>query len=380
MTATVRVDLGARGYDVSVGRAILHEVGAVATGLDGARRAVIVTQPRVARHYADPVRAALAGAGLEVHTAVVDDGEQAKSLATLGRLYTELARLPLGRRDVVVALGGGVVGDLAGFLAATWHRGVAVIQVPTTLLAQVDAAVGGKTAINLTEGKNLVGAFHQPVAVVADVATLATLPPRELAAGLAEVAKYGLIRDPTILELLEADPDAALAGDPDLLGELVRRSVAVKAAVVAADEREADERAHLNLGHTYGHAVEAVTGYRRYLHGEAVALGTCVALRLGCLLDLTPRQLVDRAEAVLDRLGLPTRAPQLDRAAVWAAMGRDKKAVGGPRLDEIVGDAAQEGRGGVTFVLLEGLARCTLRTPPAGAVDAAIDEIEARRT
>ncbi|MDQ3931321.1 MAG: 3-dehydroquinate synthase [Actinomycetota bacterium] len=360
MTAckVVRVDLDERGYGVMIGRGVLVDLARHVLLPVGTRRAVVVTQPPVSR-YAASVRAALVAAGLEVHELVVPDGEQAKDLAVLGSLYRELARIPLARRDLIFAIGGGVVGDLAGFLAATWHRGVPVVQVPTTLLAQVDAAIGGKTAVNLPEGKNLVGAFHQPLAVVADIEALATLPPRELVAGLAEVVKYGLIRDPVILELLEADPTGACGGDLALLEELVLRSVAVKAEVVADDEREFGQRSHLNFGHTYGHAVEAVTGYTRYLHGEAVALGICTALRLGARIGFGPTALVERAEALLCSLGLPVRTQPLDRAAVWSAMGRDKKA-----------------QGGVRFVLLEELARPALVTPAPDAVDAAIDEVE----
>lgn len=360
MTAcqVVRVDLDERGYDIVVGRGVLVDLTRHVQLPLGARRAVVVTQPPVGRHAA-PVRVALAAAGLEVHELVVPDGEQAKDAAVLDSLYRALARIPLGRRDVIVAVGGGVVGDLAGFLAATWHRGVPVVQVPTTLLGQVDAAIGGKTGINLPEGKNLVGAFHQPLAVVADVDALATLPRRELVAGLAEVVKYGLIRDPVILELLEADPTGASGGDLTLLEELVLRSAAVKAGVVADDEREFGQRSHLNFGHTYGHALESVTGYTRYLHGEAVALGICTALRLGARIGLGPPALVERAEALLSRLGLPVRSQRLDRSALWAAMGRDKKA-----------------QGEVRFVLLEELARPTLVTPAQDAVDAAIDQVE----
>ncbi|MDP8962139.1 MAG: 3-dehydroquinate synthase [Actinomycetota bacterium] len=360
MTAcnVVRVDLDERAYDVVIGRGVLADLARHVPLPVGARRVAIVTQPPVGR-YAAPVRAALAAAGLEVHELTVPDGEQAKDVAVLGRLYRALARIPLGRGDLIFAVGGGVVGDLAGFLAATWHRGVPVVQVPTTLLGQVDAAIGGKTGVNLPEGKNLVGAFHQPLAVIADVEALATLPPRERIAGLAEVVKYGLIRDPVILELLEADPAGAVGWDPTLLEELVGRSAAVKARVVAADEREFGQRSHLNLGHTHGHAIEAVTGYTRYLHGEAVAIGICTALRLGARIGLGPRALVERTEALLCRLGLPVRTPPLDRAALWSAMGRDKKA-----------------QGGVRFVLLEELARPTLMTPPPDAIDAAIAEVE----
>lgn len=361
MTASkiVRVDLAERGYDVVIGRGLLADIARHVRLPIGTRRVAVVTQPPVVDRYAAAVRTALASAGLEVHELVVPDGEQAKDFPVLGHLYRALARIPLGRRDAIVAIGGGVVGDLAGFLAATWHRGVAVVQVPTTLLGQVDAAIGGKTGVNLPEGKNLVGAFHQPLAVIADVDALATLPRRELVAGLAEVVKYGLIADPVILEILEADPAAAVEGDLGMLEELVVRSVVVKAGIVAADEFEFGQRSHLNLGHTYGHAVEVATGYTRYLHGEAVALGICVAMRLGARLGVSPPELVGRAESLMCRLGLPLRTAPLDRAALWAAMRRDKKA-----------------QGDVRFVLLEGLARPVLMTPPPDAVDAALDEVE----
>jgi 3-dehydroquinate synthase len=359
MTATVvPVELGSRSYDIVVGRGVLDRVGAVATSMTGAGRAAIVTQSPVAE-YAQAAASSLEAAGLEVETLVVADGEPAKSLDSLGDLYRRLARIPLGRRDVVVAVGGGVVGDLAGFAAATWNRGVAVIQVPTTLLGQVDAAIGGKTAVNLPEGKNLVGAFHQPVGVICDVETLATLPHRDLVAGLGEVAKYGLIRDPEILERLEADPTAATAGAPAMLEDLVVRSARVKAAVVGADERESGEREHLNFGHTYGHALESVTGYRRVLHGEAVAVGLCAELRLGVTLGMTPPDLVGRTEDLLRELGLPTRAPRLDRGEVRAAMSRDKKA-----------------RDRLRVVVLEALGRPTVVEPDESEVDAMIDAIE----
>ena len=255
-----------------------------------------------------------------------------------------------------------MVGDLAGFAAASFNRGVAVLQVPTTLLAQVDAAIGGKTGINLPQGKNLVGAFHQPVGVVCDVAMLATLPGRVHTEGFGAIVKYGLSHDPTILHLLEERVGGRGSGidDPLLLEELVRRSIAVKAAVVATDEREGGERAFLNLGHTYGHAIEALTGYDLVLHGEAVAMGLVLALRLGVRLGLTPVEVADRGERLLERVGLPVRPPVLDREQVWATMRRDKKA----------------GRDEVRFVLLEDAGRCVLTTPPAAEVDAVIDELE----
>jgi 3-dehydroquinate synthase len=360
VTGRVPVALAERGYDIVVGRGLLGRLLELVALPASVRTVALVTQRPVAEHHAAPVVAALRGTGLDVVTLEVPDGEVAKDLTTLDGLYQRLAEIPLSRGDAVVALGGGVVGDLAGFLAATWNRGVPVVQLPTTLLAQVDAAIGGKTAVNLPQGKNLVGAFHQPLAVLADVDTLATLPARERTSGLGEVVKYGFSHDPVILELLEADPEAARAGDLDLFTELVRRSAAVKAAVVAADEREGGERAFLNLGHTYGHAVEALTGYTGMLHGEAVAVGLCAALRLGVGMSVTPPELVDRAETLLMSLGLPTRAPRLDRGEVWATMARDKKAA-----DE------------VRFVLVDELGRCRLATPDPAMVDRAIDEVEA---
>ena len=358
MSTTVRVALGDRGYDVVVGRGVLTGVSAYVPPT--ATRAAVVTQPPVADRYASPVVEALSSDGLQVEVIVVPDGEIAKDLATLSELYGELARRSFGRNDLVVAVGGGVVGDLAGFLAATWNRGAPVLQVPTTLLAQVDAAIGGKTAVNLPQGKNLVGAFHQPVGVVADVDTLSTLPQRELTAGLGEVVKAGLIRDADLLELLEEHAEACVAGDPDLLEGAITRAVAVKAEVVSADETEQGLRAILNLGHTYGHAVEAVTGYTTWLHGEAVAVGTLVALRVGRAAGLTPDDLVPRVEELLRRLGLPTAAPKLDRRQVWEVMTRDKKRVG----DEL------------RFVVLEDIGRPTVIAPTRAEIDAAIDDVE----
>jgi 3-dehydroquinate synthase len=356
----VEVALVDRAYPVVIGHRVLDRLTAAVPLPSAASRALIVTQePLVGAGYVARVEAGLAAAGLQVSVHLVPDGEAAKDVGVLAGIWQACAAFPLTRDDVIVAVGGGVVGDLAGFAAATYNRGIAVLQVPTTLLAQVDAAIGGKTGINLGEGKNLVGAFHQPVGVVCEIATLATLSPRLLTEGLGEVVKYGLIADPTVLELLEARPDDVLAGDPDLLHELVARSARVKARVVAADEREGGVRAHLNLGHTYGHAVEALTGYAQVLHGEAVAIGTVVALHLGVRLGRTPVEVARRGEAVIERLGLPTRGPTLDRAEVWRVMARDKKA----------------GRDGVRFVVLDDLAAPTVITPKRSDVDAVLDEL-----
>lgn len=330
--ARIPVALGERSYEVCVGPGLLDQLAALVAVPEHARRAAVVSQAPVLAHHGDRVTDALTAAGLEVHLVTVPDGEDAKSVATLETLYHRFAALPLGRDDLVVALGGGVAGDLAGFAAATWNRGVALLQLPTTVLAQVDAAIGGKTGVNLPEGKNLVGAFHQPVAVVCDTAALATLPSRERVAGLAEILKYGFIADPAILELLEARPFDAAAGEPDLLTDLVARSVAVKARVVSEDERESGQRALLNYGHTVGHAIEALTGYGRYRHGEAVALGMVFAARLGERTGFSEPGLADRTVAALGALGLPTGGLRLDGAAVWALLARDKKARGGVRL------------------------------------------------
>ncbi|MEX2503373.1 MAG: 3-dehydroquinate synthase [Egicoccus sp.] len=357
---SVEVALGERAYPVVVGTGWLDRFLDHVTLPDGVARVLLVSQQAVAEagHLA-PVVAALESVGVEVYRYDVPDGEAAKSAGVLRELWEACAEIPLSRRDLVVALGGGVVGDLAGFAAATWNRGVGVLQVPTTLLAQVDAAIGGKTGINLPQGKNLVGAFHQPVAVACDVATLATLPHRIRVEGLGEVVKYGLIADSGLLDLLEGHADEVLAGDAGLLQEIVHRSVAVKARVVATDEREGGERAHLNLGHTYGHAVESLTGYDEVLHGEAVAIGTVVALRLGVRLGRTPPDLAQRGEALLDRLGLPTRGPALVRDEVWSTIARDKKA-----------DA-----GGVRFVVLDGPAKPTMLVPDRADVNAVLDEL-----
>ena len=333
MTAQrIAVALPGQPYDVLVGPGLLDDLAAHVPVPAGASRAAVVTVSPVETLYGERVLAGLQALDLDAHPIVVPDGEGAKTLETLDAVYHRLAAIPLGRSDVVVALGGGVAGDLAGFAAATWNRGVAVVQLPTTLLAQVDAAIGGKTGVNLPEGKNLVGAFHQPSVVVADTATLATLPPRERIAGLGEAVKYGFIADPAILDLLEGRPADAVAGDIDVMTELVQRGVTVKARIVAADEREAGERALLNYGHTFGHAIEAATGYGTYRHGEAVALGMVAAARLGERLGVSEDGLADRTVALLDALGLPTSGVRVDPSLLWSLMTRDKKARAGVRF------------------------------------------------
>jgi 3-dehydroquinate synthase len=356
----LELELEGRPYQIVVGDGLLDDLGAQVPLPLHARRALVVTQPPITAHgYTARVAGALAAAGLEVHVHEVSDGEGAKDSATLASLWDVCAELPLGRDDLIVALGGGVVGDLAGFAAATWMRGVALLQVPTTLLAMVDASIGGKTGINLPHGKNLVGAFHQPIAVAADPSVLATLPERLRIEGVAEIVKAGLIADATLLERIERDPEGVRRGDVELLRSLVLRAAGIKARVVAADERESGERAHLNLGHTYGHVLESLSGYGTYLHGEAVSVGLIVALEVGVELGRTPRELADRTRACLEAVGLPTAVPALDREAVHATMARDKKA-----------------RDGVRMVLLEAVGRPVLQPVTSATLDAVLDRLE----
>ncbi|MEX0869111.1 MAG: 3-dehydroquinate synthase [Nitriliruptoraceae bacterium] len=356
---TIDVPVAASPYRVVIGENILADLGDVVDLPAGVTRALVVTQDRIAQAgYVDTVERALSSAGIDIARHGVPDGEQAKDVAVLHDVWRAAAGHALSRRDVIVAVGGGVVGDLAGFAAATYNRGIGVLHVPTTLLAQVDAAIGGKTGINLPEGKNLVGAFHQPLAVLCDVAVLRTLDERTLTEGFGEIVKYGFIADEAVLDRLESAP-ADGKRDAALLIDLVHRSVAVKAAVVAADEREVGARAFLNFGHTVGHAIETLTGYGTILHGEAVAIGMVAALKIGVAMDVTPAPLVDRAQSLLGSLGLPVRPPSLPREAMWQIMARDKKA-----------DA-----NGVRFVVLEALGDPTLLTPHRALVDAVLDEL-----
>jgi 3-dehydroquinate synthase len=356
----LELELEGRPYQIVVGDGLLDDVGAQVPLPLHARRALIVTQAPVAAHgYPERVAAALRCAQLDVHIHEVPDGEGAKAADVVSSLWEVCADWPLGRDDLVVAVGGGVVGDLAGFVAATWMRGVALLQVPTTLLAMVDAAIGGKTGINLTQGKNLVGAFHQPLAVAADPSVLATLPERLRVEGVAEIVKAGLIADATLLERIERDPEGVRRGDVELLRSLVLRAAGIKARVVAADEREMGERAHLNLGHTFGHVLETLAGYGTYLHGEAVSVGLIVALEVGATLGTTPPALVERVRACLAAVGLPTAVPALDRDAVHATMARDKKA-----------------RDGVRMVLLEDVGRPVLVHVGRATLDEVLDRLE----
>jgi 3-dehydroquinate synthase len=323
---TLPIDFGPRSYPIHVGAGLLADRARLAAALP-AGRLLVVSNATVAPLYLATLQGALAGR--EFDECILPDGEVHKTLATLGHVYDALAAARVNRDGALLALGGGVVGDLAGLAAATWQRGIDCVQLPTTLLAQVDSSVGGKTAVNHPAGKNLIGAFHQPRAVLADLATLRTLPERELRAGLAEVIKYGLIRDPAFLAWLEQALPRLLAREPAALGEAVRRSCAIKAAIVAQDERETGPRALLNLGHTFGHAIETAAGYGAWLHGEAVAVGMLLAARLSARLGWLASADVARVERLLARAGLPVAAPRIGVARTRELMALDKKVQGG---------------------------------------------------
>jgi len=324
----LHVDLGERSYPIHIGSALLSSVGLYEQAI-GKRRALIVTNDTIAPLYLHRVTAALVNNNT-VETLILPDGEAYKTLDTLKRIYDKLLAENFARDCVLIALGGGVIGDITGFAAASYQRGVDFIQIPTTLLAQVDSSVGGKTGVNHPQGKNMIGAFHQPKLVLADTDTLATLPERELAAGLAEIIKYGLIRDPQFFAWLETNMSLLLKRDPQTLAYAIARSCENKAEVVAADERESGQRALLNLGHTFGHAIEAALGYGKWLHGEAVGAGMCMAADMSVRLGWLSEAERDRAVALIAAAGLPTAAPDgLTRNQMLVLMASDKKVLAG---------------------------------------------------
>jgi 3-dehydroquinate synthase len=325
---TLKVQLGDRSYPIHIGAGLLARAELIVERLRQ-KKAAIITNTTVAPLYLMPLKHALESAGVDVVVITVPDGESHKTWETLNRIFDALLEHRCERGTALIALGGGVVGDLAGFAAAVYQRGVPYIQVPTTLLAQVDSAVGGKTAINHPAGKNMIGAFYQPLAVISDTDTLGTLPAREYSAGLAEVIKYGLIRDREFFDWLESNIARLARREPEALAYAIERSCANKAEVVALDEREGGPRALLNFGHTFGHAIEAGTGYGTWLHGEAVAAGMALALRLSRRLGLTGEEEARRATAVLKAAGLPVQAPDLGLERYLELMGHDKKVEGG---------------------------------------------------
>lgn len=329
---TVHVELGERSYDVLIGEGLIGETLALAMATFGAAKFAIVTDENVAADHLEAVAGPLKQSGLLRTSVVLPAGEKTKSFDQLQYLSEALLAAGTERRDVVIALGGGVIGDLGGFAAAVLRRGVRFLQIPTSLLAQVDSSVGGKTGLNTPQGKNLIGAFHQPGLVLADTGVLATLPDREMRAGYGEVVKYGLLGDRTFYGWLEDNAARVAAREPAALLHAVARSVEMKAEIVARDETETGDRALLNLGHTFGHALEAWTGYSdRLLHGEGVAIGMCLAFRLSEALELCPPQTAARVAAHIKSVGLPTEIGDIPGGEMPSAghlvhlMGQDKK-------------------------------------------------------
>jgi len=327
----VKVDLGARSYSIEIGGKLLSTLGKHCVDLGLGRRCAIITDRRVGPRYAKAAAESLKKAGFEASVIAVDSGEQAKSLTVVGQCYDKLAAQRLERKSFIVALGGGVVGDLSGFVAATYLRGIPFVQVPTTLLAQVDSSVGGKTGVNLKAGKNLVGAFYQPRLVLCDLDTLRTLPSREYRAGLAEVIKYGIIYDESLFARIERDLPKLLKKDSRTLAEVVARCCEIKADVVGQDETESGLRAILNFGHTIGHAIEAISGYGKYLHGEAISIGQVAAAKISAAQFGFSGLDVERITELFKRAGLPTKITlsSAQRAKLFAAMKVDKKVSAG---------------------------------------------------
>ncbi|MDP2417706.1 MAG: 3-dehydroquinate synthase [Hydrogenophaga sp.] len=360
LTQQVNIALGDRSYGILIGSE-LFDCDASYIGLPAAACAVIVTNETVAPLYAQRLASALTPRYPAVHTVVLPDGEVYKTWESLNLIFDDLLGQGCDRKTVLFALGGGVVGDMTGFAAASYMRGVPFVQVPTTLLAQVDSSVGGKTAINHPLGKNMIGAFYQPQRVICDLDTLKTLPLRELSAGLAEVIKYGPIADMAFLDWIEANMDALMARDPQALAYAVKQSCEIKTHVVGQDERESGLRAILNFGHTFGHAIEAGMGYGQWLHGEAVGCGMVMAARLSESLGLVDAAFVARLTLLIQRAGLPTVAPVLDAqdnvGRYLALMRVDKKSEAGE----------------IKFVLIDGPGQAVVRSAPDGVVARVIE-------
>ncbi len=362
-THTVHIDLGERSYPIVIGTDLLGNPATYAA-LPNAAAALIVTNTTVAPLYAEQLRAALAPKYSFVHTVVLPDGEEHKNWQTLNLIFDALLGHGCDRKTVLFALGGGVMGDMTGFAAASYMRGVPFVQVPTTLLAQVDSSVGGKTAINHPLGKNMIGAFYQPQLVVCDLATLDTLEPRQLSAGLGEIIKYGPIADMAFMDWLDAHMDALLARDRPALAHAVRRSCEIKAWVVGQDEREAGLRAILNFGHTFGHAIEAGMGYGAWLHGEGVGAGMVMAAELSRRLGLVDAAFAARLRTLVQRAGLPLRGALLDTAENGDNAGRYLELM---RVDK------KSEAGEIRFVLIDGPGQATVRAAPDALVREVID-------
>jgi 3-dehydroquinate synthase len=323
---TLEVDVGHSRYPILIGPGVLDDKELIAARIPR-RDLMVVTNTTVAPLYLERLRRNLTGRSIA--ECVLPDGEQHKSLHTASLVFDALVQKRFNRDALVLALGGGVVGDIAGFAAACYQRGIGYVQIPTTLLAQVDSSVGGKTGVNHSAGKNLIGAFHQPIAVLADTNTLATLPDRELRAGVAEIIKYGCVWDVKLFEWLDGNISKLLARDPEALGFAILRSCEIKAAIVGKDEREQNLRAILNFGHTFGHAIEAATEYDTYLHGEAVALGMIVAADFSGRLGLIDAAVAREVASLIERAGLPTAPPKVGAKRALSLMGMDKKVLEG---------------------------------------------------
>jgi len=326
----IRVKLGERSYDICIGSNILKDIGLRLKAFGISRKIAIISNPTVYKLYGKKVLTAIKSAGFDVIPVIIPDGEKYKGISTVQKIYEELLKHRLDRKSALIALGGGVIGDITGFAASTYMRGIDYIQIPTTLLAQVDSSVGGKTGVNHKLGKNMIGTFYQPKLVWIDIDTLKTLPRRELLAGLAEVIKYGVIKDARFFAFLEDKRDKILGLDKKTAGHIVKRSCEIKAAVVAKDERESGLRAILNYGHTIGHAIETVTKYKKYLHGEAVAIGMNLEAKLAEALKLLKERDALRIKSLIDSYGLPSEMPKgINMNSLMPSMQLDKKTVAG---------------------------------------------------
>ena len=322
----ITVGLGERSYNIYFGEEVLRELGPLCRDLKVGNNVAVVTNPVVGAIYLESVKLALTGAGFSVYVIEIPDGEEYKCFETLNRIYDFLIEFGFDRRSLLVALGGGVVGDIAGFAAATYLRGIPFVQVPTSLLAQVDSSVGGKTGVNHEKGKNLIGAFYQPSVVLIDTATLVTLTEREYLSGLAEIAKYGVVLNRDLFEFMAMNVDKLLKRDGECLLKAIKISCSIKASIVEKDEKEAGLRAVLNYGHTIGHAVETLTGYKKYTHGEAVAIGMAQAAKFSEALGFSVSADTERIMDLLQALHLPIEIPYFTPAAYLDALSHDKKA------------------------------------------------------
>jgi len=343
---TTRVELGPHSYDIVSGNGLLAQLPQYLTELQLSKQTVIIADQNVAQTYGESLQSTLTGQGYSSALLTIPPGEVSKNLDQVKQLYDQLLELKADRQTIIIALGGGVTGDLVGFVAATYMRGVPLIHVPTSLLAMVDSSIGGKVGVNLAQGKNLVGAFYQPKLVLCDLDTLQTLPPNELVNGMAEVLKYGASMDPALFSLLETEKDNLLALEPQVIEQVVNQCALLKSRIVAQDEKESGVRMYLNFGHTLGHAIEALSNYQTHTHGQAVAIGMNAAARISVAMGMLDQPSVDRLEKVIQSYGLPTKMPkELDTNQLIEQLQKDKKVV----------------QGNVRFVLQESLGKVVIR-------------------